>query len=65
MIKYEAHLAKAEIMMTMKSLLGLFFKQRKNTLWIIPSGRFSLSPATLNDKILPQCSLESDLQDPE
>lgn len=53
MIKYEAHLAEAEIMMTVKWLLGLFPKQRKNTLWIFPSGRFSLSPATLNDKILP------------
>lgn len=34
MIKYEAHLAEAEIIMTVKWLLGLFPKQRKNTLWI-------------------------------
>lgn len=48
MIKKEAHLAEAEIMMTVRWLLGLFPKQMKNTLWIFPSGRFSLSPATLS-----------------
>lgn len=53
MIKYEAHLAEAEIMMTVKWLLGLFPKQRKNTLWIFPSGRCSLSPATLFTGVRP------------
>lgn len=48
MIKEEAHLAEAEIMMTVRWLLGLFPKQMKNTLWIFPSGHFSLSPATLS-----------------
>lgn len=65
MIKYEAHLAEVEIMMTVLWLVGLFPKQRKNTLWTFPSGRFSLHQQLSVSKSYHSGSLESDLQDPE